>query len=272
MTDADDGVLIVAGEFACAYVGQTFRLWRVDDAATMLYVELICGHPLWVTRDAVQLSLKGQLKLKEMDMSKKKDEAVQNPALATTNVPAPVPARPKLKPNGGALPVPGYEGLVEAYKQKAETLKWIKKEVDSIKQDFRAAARNVAAQHPSVTSLAFQAPDGVVKVSLPDITMEGNRTTIKPEDVADAAQRGLDLTPHIESTKSYVLRGDFVEWIDTLLSQWAEQGVQIPEGLEEKVITKLSAEGAKELKAQAESGDAVAAEAIKQFTKDPSVR
>jgi hypothetical protein len=277
-TRHNDGSLLRADsgkhKLDCAYAEQTFRLWRVETGG-VLYVELRCGHPYRVRPEDATLSPSGETKLKEMTMTTKKTDStsmqVQNPALTTANIPAPVPAAPK-KANGGALPVPGYEAMVQAYRQKAETLKWIEKEVDSMKTNFRATAQEIAVRNPGVTSLAFQAPDGVVKVSLSDPAAEGNRLLLKPEDVADVAQRGLDLGPHLEVTKSYVLRGDFVEWLDTLLTQWKAQGIEIPDGLEEKVTTRLSAAGAAALKELAGTGNAEAAAVLIRFIKDPSVR
>lgn len=267
---ACDGELLVAqDDLECAYVGQKFRLWRVEDNGTRLYVELKCGHPLWVFAHEVQLSPSGLEELKEKTMSDK-------PATTNTDmIPAPKAAPTKKAKNGSSkLPVTGYEHMVLALRQKQGTLKWIEEEVDNLKSDFRIAAAQAAAQAPGdVASLSFEdGKGGNVTVSLPKLDMDGNRLSVKDEAVAEFSQKGLELGPHLECFKSYVLTGEFVEWLDTLLAQWAEQGVQVPDGLEEKVVTRLSPEGAAALKTMAKDGNEVAHEALNRFIKAATIR
>lgn len=276
MGSYSDGQLCIAQDgLDCAYVGQTFKIWRIIDG-TDFYIELRCGHPQWVTAQDIELSPDGLKKLKESTMSN------ETAAVTTTasNLPIPAPkAAPtkKAKSSTNKLPVTGYESQVLALRQKQASLKWIEAEVDALKDELRSAAAMAVQQAPGdVTSLSFEdGKGGNASVSMPKLDMDGNRLNIKDEVIAEYGQNGLVLGEHLECLKSYVLTGDFVEWIDQLLTGWKEQGVQVPEGLEEKVITRLSADGAAALRMISRSDDAtaqLAQDAMGQFIKAASIR
>ena len=186
-----------------------------------------------------------------------------------------------LPPNGNGmkkvadvLPVPGYEAQVATYLLRAETLKWVKDEVDGLKEMFRRAATTIALQvAPGVTGLSFEGGDGrAVAVSLPDLTKDGNRTRTEAASIQSFLDRGLDMNSYLEREVTFTLQDEFATWMTGLLAQWNTQGVAIPAGLTSKETVRLSAAGAAALRQLAIGGNAVAAEALETLTKAPSIR
>lgn len=167
----------------------------------------------------------------------------------------------------GKLPVTGFETDAISLREKQKTLDWIKRDVDELKKRFRNAAIATVAETPDVTALSFEdGLGGSVSVTLPDVSSAGNRLAIKPSDFAAYSEKGIDLASHTETTIKYELTGAFAEWFDNLLSQWAEQGVALPDGLTVRETVRLSADGAQALKT------AGIIEPLQTFTRSPTVK
>ena len=153
---------------------------------------------------------------------------------------------------GSKLPVLGYEEMVDDLRSKEQVIKSLTKEASVAKGTLRKVALDAAAaglrEGRSIKTVEFQGRGGKVVVSLPDYTKESSRTQIKPEQLLEAEQAGLSLGGLWEESRWYVLRESWVEWFGEVLASWKAAGRVIPEGLEEHVTLKLTADGVSTLR------------------------
>lgn len=165
------------------------------------------------------------------------------------------------KTSENALPVAGYEKKVSDLRGKLLFLKQLTDEVEHAKEEFRGLAKRAAASAAAdVSTLAFQdGAGGVLTVSLPDPAKEGNRLSLSGAKLSKAVDLGLDISAHVETEQSYVLTGEWVKWLRSVVTAWEAQGVDIaaiPGTCDLKETTRLKASGVDWLRALAAAGGA----------------
>jgi hypothetical protein len=234
-------------DFECAHAGQLARLWRINQDGS-LYVELRCGHPytlraadlgILVERTSVEAAIEA---LRAKPQPAQRDEERKH--MRTTRV-----ANSK-----GVVPVQGFDTEVRKFKIDLGFLKQLEGQVETAKAKFReVAARTAEETEGEVKRIEFLSDDGsaTVPVSLPDVEKQGNRTTIKDETRGAAARLGvaLDELGVTETSCHYVLRGEFVDWLEkVLVDNYTSKGKPVPEGIEKKEETRLTLEGVAQLR------------------------
>jgi len=143
----------------------------------------------------------------------------------------------------GTLVVAGHEKAVEEAEAKLRYMKQLEREVDAIKEKFRALAEEVLGRAPENTA-RVQFPDGAgghLLVSACSPESEGNLTQLSEDDLAAAAAIGYDLEALqlVEHLQIVTLRGAWVAWLAERLKEWQSSGVQLPDGLSIKNITRM---------------------------------
>jgi hypothetical protein len=178
------------------------------------------------------------------------------------------------KSGSNAVYVLGHEENVAALVSKMRYQKVIDAEVDTLKREFRATA----ATHPAVAdgATSFLFGDGVdsLGVSLPDASKPGNRNNISSEKLASFVEGGMDVEPYLEIDESFVLTGQWAQWMKQIVQVWTANGQmdQLPEeGLTERTIRRLSADGVVQLKAVRDAGGVLADELLAAGLKKGSV-
>jgi hypothetical protein len=230
--------------FECIYVGQTGKVWRVNDDRS-IYMELRCGHPY-----TLQPEDRGTLA--EAVDSRSKAELERASVEETRDMKA-----AKVASSKGVVPVQGYDAQVKKFKIDLNFHKQLEVQVEEAKTFFRKlAAQAKEGVDGEVKRIEFISDDGsaTVPVGIPDITKTGNRSGIKEETISKAAQLGvaLDELGVTELEEHYVLRGAFVKWLEDILNtNYVSKGQKIPEGIEKKQETRLTVEGIHKLEAMA---------------------
>jgi hypothetical protein len=147
-------------------------------------------------------------------------------------------------------------------------------ELDGWKKKFRAYAETAAKGAMGITSLHFMdGKGGYVQVTLPDVDKAANRTQLTGPKLKLAAEAGIDLNVEgmTEETRSFVLTGEWVDWLDGVRAQWQQQGIKEPDGLTEKKEVKLTVAGIAKLREFAAAGAEKAGEFLKAALKSGSV-
>jgi hypothetical protein len=230
-------------DFECVYVGQTGKVWRVNEDKS-IYVELHCGHPYTLQPEDL-----GTL----AEPADQASHAALIAALNKENEPMATKA-PKVASSKGVIPVQGHEAKVKEFKTDLNFFKQLEARVDEGKTFFRTLAEQVRVGAEGVVKrIEFLSDDGsaTVPVTIPDISKDGNRTVVKDGVVSKVAQLGLALD-ELGVTKTeytYVLTGEFVAWLDEILTaNYTSKGQEVPAGIEKKATMRLTVEGVEKLR------------------------
>lgn len=248
-------------QLECAYVGQKAEVSCVNQDGS-IYVVLKCGHPYVVParepnghyRVISEPAEEPAATRKEKKMPRKTQlKGTANAAPAATATPV-EPKQAVIPDSRGVIPVQGYESQVKEFKTNLRFWEQLSKTVDEAKSFFRSLTEQVLEKvSGDVHRVEFLAEDGsAVPVTLPDLSKAGNRVTIKPELVAEVIKLGvsMDELAVTETETSIVLTGAMAQWfIDSVLQpNYVATGQPIPEGIEQKNVTKLSEAGIAKLK------------------------
>jgi hypothetical protein len=148
----------------------------------------------------------------------------------------------------------------------------LKKDVDKQKVYFREAAASAVDASSGVLSLEFvDGKGGAINVTLPDVAKAGNRKVLSAEKIAQAAESIPGIEDMTETTETFVLSGEWISWLKTVMSTWEKDGVAMPDGLEHKVVTKLTEEGIAKLRA-VEGNNSAAADLLKSAVNAATIK
>lgn len=183
---------------------------------------------------------------------------------ATAESVAGAPPAPEIKqavvPDGkGVIPVQGFETQVKRFKTNYNFHAQLLQMVEEDKKFFRGLAKSVLDKtEGDVRRVEFLAEDGsAVPVSLVDSDKTGNRTTIGAEEMKELMKFGVDLNELgvTETDTSFVLTGDFVEWMRGIIhTNYVSQGKTVPEAIQERTVVRLSQDGISRLRALTTQG------------------
>lgn len=236
-------------DFECVYIDQTGKVWRINEDKS-LYVELHCGHPY-------------TLQPEELGTLAEPADQTSRTALesALRKEDRPMATKAAKVPNSkGAIPVQGYEDRVKKFKIDLNFLKNLETQVEGAKTFFRDLAEQIRADaEEGLKRVEFLSDDGsaTVPVTIPDITKDGNRSIVRTSTISKAAQLGLAIEELgvTETEEYYVLKGEFVSWLEEILTaNYTSKGQEVPEGIEKKVNTRLTVEGIATLRKMAVEG------------------
>jgi len=180
-----------------------------------------------------------------------------------------MPSKAKIK---GELTLPGLEVSVDKYRKLEDELATISKEVSDLKNAFRKAAFTaMAGVDAEISKVNFLGTNGdSVAVSQPDYTRPGNRLKVKESLVAEAEISGIELDELcFETHRSYVLKGDWVDWMDGYIAQMKSAGADFSyNGLDLKEEKKLSVKGLQVLQQHTKAGPDSGARSVAQKLLD----
>ena len=250
----------------CAPAGKQGHLSRCQNGEATIV--LPCGHVVCLlneeileVREGTYVPASEEKEAEEKQMAKSKKAVIPN--------------------SKGVIPVQGLEAEVKKYKTAYMFFKQLETDVEEQKVQFRQLAQQTADGATSMPDrVEFMAEDGsCVPVSFPDINKDGNRTSVSDKAISEVLQLGVDPTAEagmFEIETKVVLSGAWVDWFRQALTAQFGEGAAMPDGVEEKVVRKLTVEGIVRLKQLMKDGatenERKAAETLfKAGTKSPSV-
>jgi len=240
--------------FPCAFKGQVGVISKILSTKA-LYTILKCGHPYIVDETKFELvqvhyfneehSVNGSVSNKNNNSNNSSKKEITM-ALKQSKV---VSAK-------GVIHVQGFEEEVERYVLDDTFSSNLASSLAERKELFRSKALQAARaleDSSTVKRVEFLSKStALVGVSLPDPEKDGNRVTIKPDLVSNMLKLGVDLADLnvTTETSTYTLSGEFVQWMDQILQEnYVSKGLAIPDGIDKKTSTKLTAEGVLKIEA-----------------------
>jgi len=158
----------------------------------------------------------------------------------------------------GVAPVSGFERQVEKFKRAYMYGKDLKVTVDADKDEFRqVAAATARSMTGAVSTVEFLGADGgVVAISMPDPTKDGNRKNVPAGLIGKLADAGVEITDYTETVTVFKLSGPFVAFIRKIIAEnYTSKGQAVPEDIKESSSMKLSDAGVKKLVKMLKSED-----------------